>query len=222
VLRSEDGQIERVIEWGGGLIGDVGSSGDGGGGGGGHLEASLQGVATIGHEIFAIAFHASFIRVLDLFTGEVLRDMEAGLTTGRKRIHHFHGCLFVTDLRGNQVRAFDSAGTPLAAWTSSASFRGPCGCAFRVLPGPGRSAECFVVDEGNHRVQVFSIGRLASWSPDRHESCPPAVRDRAVELVRLGHLLSLTLRDEQQVPLRDVWRAFVMPCAMDVCLVPGV
>ena len=142
--------------------------------------------------------------------------MEAGLTTGRKRIAVCCSWLFVTDLRANTVRVFDRLGLPLASWTSS--FRGPCGCGFRVLPDG--TTECYVADEGNHAVKVFALGRRTEWSPDAHVRFPPAERARAIELIRLGHLLSLTLPDEKQVALRDVWRALVLPFDIEPRLTP--
>ena len=55
------------------------------------------------------------------------------------------------------------------------------------------------------------------WSPATHALCPAPARARAVELVRIGFLLSRAPRFAGAGPqaVMDVWRAFVMPHAVE-------
>ena len=50
------------------------------------------------------------------------------------------------------------------------------------------------------------------WSPNTHALFPDAARERAVALMRLGHLLSMQPRFEgEEQSLVDCWLGVVMP-----------
>ena len=60
------------------------------------------------------------------------------------------------------------------------------------------------------------LDAAAPWSPATHGLWPPAKRRRARELLVLGQQLSLLpLFAGEEQALRDLWRAYVMPAALE-------
>ena len=71
-----------------------------------------------------------------------------------------------------------------------------------------------------HRAPEGSVSRLclraAVWSPANHELFPAPARQRALELLRVGLLLSKESRYEHCAQaITDVWLGSVMPHAVD-------
>ena len=73
-----------------------------------------------------------------------------------------------------------------------------------------QEAEC----DGMTREVAELVVRAASWSPDSHELFPAAVREHAVELLKIGQKLA----DDERASLRlptEVWQCHVMPHAVN-------
>lgn len=115
---------------------------------------------------------------------------------------------FVEVLPCARVRELLRGGADLHARAPTPGAPSPLELAQRVLDSPGAPGT---------PAALLVRAAAGPWSARTHELFPPAQRERAVELLLLGHQLSETevfATSGQQQAIRDVWLAAVMPHAV--------